>query len=90
MAFSAPLRISSAWARPPIASCRASIIIVYIGHPGGQEECEALEGFISSLDINLYQAVRLSFYNRSAKTPIVIVIEKAGVNDEKQPATKDY
>lgn len=63
-------------------------LVVYIGHPGGQEECEALEGLISSLDITLYQAVRLSFYNRS-KAPIVIVIEKAGVNDEKQPATKD-
>jgi len=64
-------------------------LVVYIGHPGGQEECEALEEFISSLDTTLYQAVRLSFYNRSAKAPIVIVIEKAGVDDEKQPATKD-
>lgn len=64
-------------------------LVIYTGHPGGQEELSAVERVASSLDGNLYRVVRLNFINRSAQAPVVIVIEKAGVIDENQPAAQN-
>lgn len=64
-------------------------LVIYTGHPGGQEELAAVEEIASSLDGKLFHVVRLNFINRSAQAPVVIVIEKAGVIDENQPAAQD-
>jgi predicted methyltransferase len=64
-------------------------LVIYTGHPGGQEELAAVEGIANFLDSSLYSAVRLNFINRSARAPVVIVIEKAGVGDESQPAAQN-
>ncbi|MDD4237825.1 MAG: class I SAM-dependent methyltransferase [Desulfotomaculaceae bacterium] len=64
-------------------------LVIYTGHPGGQEELAVVEGVASSLDVSLYRVVRLNFINRSAQAPVVIVIEKAGVGDENQPAAQN-
>lgn len=54
-------------------------LVIYTGHPGGLEECEAVEKAAESLDSALFSAVKISVLNRSAAAPVVIVIEKAGV-----------
>ncbi|BAF59380.1 MAG: methyltransferase domain-containing protein [Pelotomaculum sp.] len=53
-------------------------VVVYTGHPGGREECDAVEKMASSLDGNLYNVIRINFINRSGAAPVVVVIEKAG------------
>lgn len=65
------------------------VLVVYTGHPGGQDELAAVEQVVNSIDSSLYRAVRLNFINRSAQAPVVIAIEKAGVGDENQPAAQN-
>lgn len=65
------------------------VLVIYTGHPGGQDELAAVEQVVNSLDRSLYRAVRLNFINRSAQAPVVIAIEKAGVGDENQPAAQN-
>lgn len=64
-------------------------LVIYPGHPGGLEELALVEEISSSLDGSRYQVVRLNLINRSSQAPVVIVIEKAGVGHESQPATKN-
>lgn len=64
-------------------------LVLYTGHPGGQEEFAVVEEAASSLDGILYSAVRLNYINRSAQAPVVIVIEKAGDGYEKQQAAQN-
>jgi predicted methyltransferase len=64
-------------------------LVIYTGHPGGQEELAVVEGVVYSLDDIKYRAVRLNFINRSAQAPVVIVIEKAGDGVEEQPAAQN-
>ncbi len=53
-------------------------LVVYTGHPGATEEQKAVEEFTQALSPREYTVVRLSFWNRSAKAPVVILLEKAG------------
>lgn len=64
-------------------------LVIYTGHPGGRDELTSVEEIASALDSRHYQVVKLNLLNRSAKAPVVIVIEKAGVDDENQPAAQD-
>ncbi len=64
-------------------------IVVYTGHPGGREECEAVELLASSLDSMLFNVISLTFVNRSSRAPVVIVIEKAGALNESKPSAQN-
>lgn len=64
-------------------------LVVYTGHPGGREECDRVEGLASSLDGKLYRVIKISFINRAAHAPVVIVIEKAGAFNEGQAAAQN-
>ncbi|MFX4260958.1 tRNA (mnm(5)s(2)U34)-methyltransferase [Pelotomaculum propionicicum] len=54
-------------------------LVIYTGHPGGTEECEAVEKTAAGLDGSLYNVIKIVVLNRAATAPVVIVIEKAGV-----------
>jgi SAM-dependent methyltransferase len=64
-------------------------LVIYTGHPGGREECDTVEGLASSLDGNLYRTIKISFLNRAANAPVVIVVEKAGAANESQAAAQN-
>ncbi|MBE3584678.1 MULTISPECIES: class I SAM-dependent methyltransferase [Desulfofundulus] len=53
-------------------------LVVYTGHPGAMEELKAVEDFTRDLSPHQYAVVRLSFWNRSSRAPVVILLEKAG------------
>ncbi|NLI12389.1 class I SAM-dependent methyltransferase [Pelotomaculum propionicicum] len=53
-------------------------LVIYTGHPGGREEAETVEKFISSLNADIFKVIKISFVNRAANAPVVIVIEKDG------------
>ena len=54
-------------------------LVIYTGHPGGAEECTAVESTAASLDGALFNVIKIVVLNRAASAPVVIVIEKAGV-----------
>jgi predicted O-methyltransferase YrrM len=54
-------------------------LVIYTGHPGGTEECEAVERAAAGLDGAHFRVIKIVVLNRSAGAPVVIVIEKAGV-----------
>jgi len=64
-------------------------LVVYTGHPGGGEEYRLVEGVAASLDGKLFRVIKISFINRAAHAPVVIVIEKAGASDEGRAATQN-
>ncbi len=51
-------------------------IVVYTGHSGGEEERQAVEGFLQKLDKKEYCVGKLDFLNRE-RAPYLIVIEKS-------------
>lgn len=54
-------------------------LVLYTGHPGGREECLAVENISACLDNSLYNVIKVVLLNRANTAPVVIVIEKAGV-----------
>ncbi len=52
------------------------VIVVYPGHPGGQEEKEAIETMASQLDPSQYKVLKINLLNRPPSAPGVILIEK--------------
>jgi SAM-dependent methyltransferase len=50
--------------------------VVYPGHPGGQEEAEAVEAWASALPQGEAQALVYRFANRPASSPYLIAVEK--------------
>lgn len=54
-------------------------LVIYTGHSGGMEECEAVEKTAANLDGALFSVIKIVVLNRAAIAPVVIVIEKAGV-----------
>lgn len=53
-------------------------LVIYTGHPGGMDECEAVENTAACLDGALFSVIKITVLNRAAIAPVVIVIEKAG------------
>lgn len=51
-------------------------IVIYSGHPGGQEEKEALQKFLADLDQNKHTALHYSFINQVNNPPELFLIEK--------------
>ncbi|WP_238457804.1 tRNA (mnm(5)s(2)U34)-methyltransferase [Desulforamulus ferrireducens] len=52
------------------------VIVVYPGHPGGQEEKEAIEDMASRLDARQYKVLKVNLLNCPPSAPGVILIEK--------------
>ncbi|SHK06543.1 class I SAM-dependent methyltransferase [Desulforamulus aeronauticus] len=52
------------------------VIVVYPGHPGGQEEKEAIENMASQLNPSQYKVLKINLFNRPPSAPGVILIEK--------------
>jgi len=53
------------------------MIVSYIGHPGGLEEKEALEKFLSQLDQRKYHVLKSEFINQKNSPPLLYLIEKS-------------
>ncbi|MDF9407466.1 MAG: hypothetical protein A4E52_00217 [Pelotomaculum sp. PtaB.Bin013] len=64
-------------------------MVIYTGHPGGAEELYAVEQFTSGLEGSEFNVIKISYLNRSAQAPVIIVIEKAGAPHESQAATQN-
>ncbi|WP_080875073.1 class I SAM-dependent methyltransferase [Oceanobacillus timonensis] len=52
------------------------ILVIYYGHPGGEEEKEAILAYTSQLDQKEYQVLRYQFINQQNQAPFLIAIEK--------------
>ncbi|MBE3587972.1 MAG: class I SAM-dependent methyltransferase [Thermoanaerobacteraceae bacterium] len=53
-------------------------LVVYTGHPGARQEQETLEEYAAHLPPREFTVLRLAFWNRSSRAPVVILVEKAG------------
>ena len=53
------------------------LITVYTGHEGGEEEKNAVENFLSSLDQKIYNVLKFDFINQVNNPPILYTIEKS-------------
>lgn len=51
-------------------------IMIYWGHPGGQEERLAVEGYLENLSQDLYTILRYQPVNQVNSPPYLIIIEK--------------
>ncbi len=51
-------------------------VVVYPGHPGGDEEAAAVEHWAATLDTALVGVARYEFLNQANKPPRLLVIEK--------------
>ncbi|GIO24953.1 class I SAM-dependent methyltransferase [Oceanobacillus sp. J11TS1] len=52
------------------------ILVIYYGHPGGEEEKEAVLSYTSQLNQKEYQVLQYSFINQQNQAPFIIAIEK--------------
>ena len=53
------------------------IIVSYIGHPGGMDEKNALEGILKDLDQKKFNVLKNEFINQKNSPPLLYIIEKA-------------
>jgi len=51
------------------------VVVVYVGHPGGEEEGQAVQRFFSTLDNDRFQVLQLTVANRP-QAPYLLVAEK--------------
>ncbi len=51
-------------------------IVIYSGHPGGQEEKEALQKFLADLEQDKYTVLHYTFINQVNNPPELFLIEK--------------
>lgn len=54
------------------------VIVVYPGHPGGQQEQESVEQLVSKLAAQKFKVLKLTLFNNPPSAPGVIFIEKVG------------
>ncbi|WP_152655004.1 class I SAM-dependent methyltransferase [Oceanobacillus sp. CFH 90083] len=52
------------------------ILVIYYGHPGGEEEKEAVLSYTSQLNQKEYQVLQYQFINQQNQAPFLIAIEK--------------
>ena len=50
-------------------------VVVYAGHPGGQQEAAAVDSFFTALDASAFQVLQLTVANRP-EAPYLLVAEK--------------
>ncbi|ERN07683.1 uncharacterized protein LOC18435912 isoform X2 [Amborella trichopoda] len=53
-------------------------VMVYIGHPGGREELETVEGFASGLPAGSWSCSRFTMFNRPASPVLFLIFKKCG------------
>ncbi|WP_034629071.1 tRNA (mnm(5)s(2)U34)-methyltransferase [Desulfotruncus alcoholivorax] len=56
-------------------------VVIYTGHTGAAEESRAVEDLAAMLDPEIYGVLKLSFLNRSALAPYLVLVERR-VTDE--------
>lgn len=52
------------------------VLVVYHGHPGGNEEKDAILEYVTSLDSRSYQVLNYGFINKKKTPPFILAIEK--------------
>lgn len=52
------------------------IAVSYVGHEGGKNENEGLEGLLTSLDSKIFSVLKYNYINNSNNPPIMYVVEK--------------
>ncbi|MHA6252284.1 tRNA (mnm(5)s(2)U34)-methyltransferase [Oceanobacillus sp. CAU 1775] len=52
------------------------ILVVYHGHPGGEDEKSALLDYVTKLDQKDYQVLNYGFINQKNSPPFILAIEK--------------
>ncbi|MCW2277346.1 class I SAM-dependent methyltransferase [Heliophilum fasciatum] len=52
------------------------VVVVYVGHPGGQDEAQAVERWWSERPAKAWDTARLTFPNRRGEPPYVLAAEK--------------
>ncbi|MGI8315733.1 class I SAM-dependent methyltransferase [Halobacillus mangrovi] len=52
------------------------VLVVYHGHPGGDEERDAVMKFVTSLDQNAFNVLQYGFINQKNNPPFLLAIEK--------------
>lgn len=52
------------------------VFVVYHGHEGGEEEKNALVGYVSQLDQKAYHVLQYQFINQKNTPPFILAIEK--------------
>lgn len=59
-------------------------IVVYYGHPGGEEERALIEDYVQRLEQKQFGVVKIDFPNRINNSPFLILVEKeaGGINYE--------
>ncbi|WHX28143.1 class I SAM-dependent methyltransferase [Virgibacillus halodenitrificans] len=55
---------------------RLIVLVVYYGHPGGEEEKNTVLKHVMNLDQNDYNVVQYGFINQKNNPPFIIAIEK--------------
>jgi len=64
-------------------------MVLYTGHPGGNEELCAAEQYASGLKGAGFNVIKINYLNRTAHAPVIILVEKAGDLLESQAATQN-
>ncbi|UOQ46094.1 methyltransferase domain-containing protein [Halobacillus salinarum] len=53
-----------------------AVVVVYHGHPGGEEEKHAVVSFAESLNQTHYEVLKYQFINQQNSPPFILAIEK--------------
>ncbi|XP_042445244.1 putative rRNA methylase YtqB isoform X1 [Zingiber officinale] len=51
-------------------------VMVYIGHPGGRDELEAVQGFASDLPVEAWTSIEFEMLNRPTAPVLVLIFKK--------------
>lgn len=52
------------------------LLTIYTGHPGGQDEWESIETYLSSLPKEYYDVILYKYLNRNLDHPFTIMVQK--------------
>lgn len=52
------------------------VIVIYYGHPGGIEEKDAVENYLSHLDQSDFHVLKYEFINQRNNPPYILAVEK--------------
>ncbi|CAL9054130.1 tRNA (mnm(5)s(2)U34)-methyltransferase, chloroplastic [Musa acuminata AAA Group] len=51
-------------------------VMVYVGHPGGRDELESIEGFASGLPVESWSSFKLEMLNRPTGPVLILIFKK--------------
>lgn len=52
------------------------VVVIYYGHPGGREEKDAVEHYLSHLDQNDFHVLKYRFINQKNNPPYILAVER--------------